>query len=185
MERLTVMEKVYSEIQDVLSNTSGIDSEDVYKRGDDVDEERPRVVYDVFENAQDYNDGSNGVYAYVLNDQDEVIGEVHRKYIEARFDIQILDDDRVEAEGIYSSLRDRFERYEQRILEPSSLHSEVNDIDVDVDNGELLTGIEPTNDVVLLPVNVEYYRKVTRDGEPIRKVFHDIEGINLTTDTSN
>jgi len=174
-------ELVLNEVQTSISGNENISSDEVYLQGEEIDVARPRIVYDTFGEKMDYNDGSNGVWAYAKDDQGNKIAEVDREYITLTFDFQILSTDQNICDSIYEDVRQRFLQYERRLREPEDIHSEVEHVYVSVDSRDPNYGLEPTQRFSRCPVDVEFYRKVTLDGEPIEKVFHEIENINYET----
>lgn len=180
----TVEEKIYSEIQNSISSNSNISDDEIYLRGDDSTEVRPRVVYDTTPTAMEYNDASDGVYGYVTNTTGEVISEVKREYITLTFDIQVLDDRQSVVNEIYEDIRSHFLKYSERIFDYEDIDDEINNLDVGTSSREPSFGTEPTSLYEFLPVDVEFYRKVTQDGEPIRKVTQDFDGVTFTTTVS-
>ena len=181
----TVEENVYSEIQTSISSNSDISDDDIYLRGDDSTEIRPRVVYDTTPTVMEYNNASDGVYAYVTNADDDVIAEVKREYITLTFDIQVLDDRQSIVNGIYEDIRSHFLKYSERILDYEDIDDEISNLDVGTSSREPSFGTEPTSLYEFLPVDVEFYRKVTQDGTPIRRIQQDVDGKTKVIGTKN
>jgi hypothetical protein len=183
--RQTVEEKVLSEIQSSISTNSNISSEDVYLRGADVDIDRPRIIYHTVATDQNYNNASNAYYGKVLDSNDDVVAHVYREYIELTFNIEVLSESQTVANGIYEDIRKHFLRYHERIDDYRNIDSEINNVSVETDNRESEYAVNPTQRFTYLPVNVEFYRKITEDGVPIQQVTQDVEGKTFVTDTKS
>lgn len=158
-----------------------------------IDEETdfPRLTYSVTDVPTRYNRGSRPQPYKIVMVNGEPQAEIYAMFYTLKVDL-LVEGSSAATDEIYEALKTYWLAYEFW-KDDDDLHADCTDVEIRGGGDEPVnTKTEPSVFETLLPIDIEYRKDVTREGKPIKNIYHHLDvdhdgttDITYVTDESN